>query len=57
MYTGFRFIYDNREILKPNKTNGLGKFLAAIVEADFLSNDEKVAILGGNLHQLLRIDP
>ena len=28
-----------------------------IVEADFLSNDEKVAILGGNLHQLLRIDP
>lgn len=28
-----------------------------IVEAGFLSDAEKVAILGGNLHSLLRIDP
>ena len=27
-----------------------------VVEADFLSDAEKEAILGGNLHRLLRID-
>jgi aminocarboxymuconate-semialdehyde decarboxylase len=28
-----------------------------IVEADFLSDEEKVAILGGNLQRLLGIEP